>query len=556
MTLTSPTVISGLAIYRNVTLTTGVTGGPALTCNGLTVGDITQPANFILERSVSGSNTDFVVSAQALTLRANSKILRPLPYSYAVWIQLRRENVGGISMANVTNAYVGVGVNTSITSGNLNDPGSPFLSDVRFDDDVTFTVNTILLAQHNLFLGKACTLIVPATAAGEPGTIGRDDGYFGFSSNHTGAGIGRLCREVGPTAWGPLFFPVAPIDGDRSGKYVPLRVQITGCSGPFSSSTQPFPYVSARVVGIKHPMNLQTSPELHLYWVVEGIGTPDANGGSACVTVDMWYHNYYKTGGTDNVVFSARYTDNYEDGVFGSGWNMDGTQQNQAFSSGDYISYFRAGTPCTTGFGDFTIGFGTPGGDPIPVELTSFDARCYDGAVNLTWRTATELNNFGFMIERSRDSKIWEEIEFVPGAGTSNTPKSYAFTDNIAAELQGIPELAYRLRQMDRDGSIEYSNIVFVKTGSLPDTPVLYPAYPNPFNPSTTISYSVSQTTVVTLKVYDALGRVVGTLLNSVETAPGVHTAAFDGGTLASGVYTVVLQASGSVQHQKIILNR
>ncbi|MBE0643125.1 MAG: T9SS type A sorting domain-containing protein [Bacteroidetes bacterium] len=461
-------------------------------------------------------------------------------------------------MGDVSDSYVGVGVYT-VTSG-----GTPFTTDARFDDDITFTGGTIYLGSHNLFLGKACTLITPVTASGEPGSIGAGSGYFGFHSSTNGTynsqPIGRLCREVGPTTLGPLFFPVAPIDGDMPGdKYVPCRVQIMSFTPPFSSSTVPFPHVAVRPVGIQHPANLQDKPSLHLYWEVDGVGTPDV----ICTKVDMWYHQHYVTSGSDKKAFSARYYDNIVyNNVFGSGWDPTGIEQNLNFSSGNYITVGPSNypslpaNPCVTEFGDYTIGFGYPGGDPIPVELTSFSARYMDGRVDLNWQTATELNNFGFAIERSVDKENWEEVGFVQGFGTSSSPKSYAHSDYLRDDLKHLPQLAYRLRQMDRDGTTDYSNIVFVKTGELPEGVKLYAAYPNPFNPTTTISFAIGNPADVTLRIYNTLGQNVATLLRGSAMDAGLHTVPFNGDQLPSGIYMAVLEANGEVQHQKLVLNK
>ncbi|MFA6232928.1 MAG: T9SS type A sorting domain-containing protein [Bacteroidota bacterium] len=192
----------------------------------------------------------------------------------------------------------------------------------------------------------------------------------------------------------------------------------------------------------------------------------------------------------------------------------------------------------------------------MPVELTSFSARYIDRSVQLNWNTATELNNFGFAIERSQDSENWEEVGFVPGYGTSSSPKSYAHIDYLNDELAYAPQLAYRLRQMDRDGTTDYSNIVYVKTGELPAGVALYTAYPNPFNPATTISFTMQESANVNLKVYNTFGQEVATLLRNSAMDAGLHTVAFNGDKLPSGVYLAVLEANGVLQQQKLVLNK
>jgi len=88
-----------------------------------------------------------------------------------------------------------------------------------------------------------------------------------------------------------------------------------------------------------------------------------------------------------------------------------------------------------------------------------------------------------------------------------------------------------------------------------PDAIHLYQNYPNPFNPTTTIPFKLSSRSNVTLQVYDILGREVAQVINGPKEA-GAHSVAFDSGTLASGVYYYQLNAAGSVQIRKMIVQK
>jgi len=184
----------------------------------------------------------------------------------------------------------------------------------------------------------------------------------------------------------------------------------------------------------------------------------------------------------------------------------------------------------------------------LPVELTSFTAELNKNAVALKWNTATEVNNYGFEIERSSINNNFVKIGFVQGQGNSNSPKEYFFNDTPI----GGTAFKYRLKQIDFDGSYEFSNEIEVKLIT-PSQLTLVQNYPNPFNPSTYIEYSVPSFGTVILKTYDSLGREIIVLVNE-EKQPGNYQVKFDGSNLSSGVYYYKLQFSNSVIHKKMLL--
>ena len=189
--------------------------------------------------------------------------------------------------------------------------------------------------------------------------------------------------------------------------------------------------------------------------------------------------------------------------------------------------------------------------DVVPVELVSFNASANGTEVNLSWTTATELNNNGFSIERKSGSSNWQSIGFVKGNGTTTAANNYTFTDrNILSQTA----YSYRLKQMDFNGSYSYSKVVQVST-NLISTFELKQNYPNPFNPSTQISFSLAQNGFVRLVVYNLLGQEVKTLINRNMEA-GSHSITFEASDLQSGVYIYKLTSSGFTQTKKMILLR
>ena len=185
---------------------------------------------------------------------------------------------------------------------------------------------------------------------------------------------------------------------------------------------------------------------------------------------------------------------------------------------------------------------------PLPVELTSFTATAANGKVNLVWTTATEINNSGFEIERSLDGESYYAVGFVKGNGTTTEPKSYSFTDNI--EVNGTEQIFYRLKQVDYNGTFEYSDAVSVVL-DIPTEFALGQNYPNPFNPSTKIKYSVPQNGLVSIVIYDLTGQVVANVVNEVKE-PGNYEIDFNATGLSSGVYFYKMTANNFSQVKKM----
>jgi len=204
----------------------------------------------------------------------------------------------------------------------------------------------------------------------------------------------------------------------------------------------------------------------------------------------------------------------------------------------------------------------------IPVELSSFTASVLQNeeAVQLNWTTVTETNNSGFEIQKTSPlpspyqgeggeaGRGWEAIGFVPGFGTTTEPKSYSFID----EDISTGTYKYRLKQIDFDGSFEYSNEIEVEVDFTPKDFVLYQNYPNPFNPATSIKFEIpgqarNDNVLVTLIVYDVLGNEVATLVNE-EKQPGVYEVEFDASNLTSGIYFYVMRADNFINTKKFVL--
>jgi len=181
----------------------------------------------------------------------------------------------------------------------------------------------------------------------------------------------------------------------------------------------------------------------------------------------------------------------------------------------------------------------------VPVEMVSFNAQARNSEIHLDWSTASEVNNEGFVVERSLDGKEFQAIGFVDGNGNSFEELNYSFidSDRLLASL-----CYYRLKQVDFDGKHEYSETksVRISQNTLDELKV----FPNPsegifyLNPGTTSKENIS------INVFDQSGKSVWTQKLKLNGAFQM----LDMSLLSNGVYRVQIQRENSIEWQNIVL--
>ncbi len=199
---------------------------------------------------------------------------------------------------------------------------------------------------------------------------------------------------------------------------------------------------------------------------------------------------------------------------------------------------------------------------PLPVQLSRFIATVVNQRqVRLDWTTVSEVNNYGFYVERRAQSvEQWLEVpnSFIAGHGTTNERHDYTFTD----PSPGAPSVWYRLRQVDLDGTVHYTEPIQV-SGILtsveekeraPIEFALKQNYPNPFNPSTEIKFSVETFERTSLEVFNIIGQKVATLFDDVAEPGQYYKVRFGGANLASGIYLYRLQSGKRSDLKKLLL--
>lgn len=206
--------------------------------------------------------------------------------------------------------------------------------------------------------------------------------------------------------------------------------------------------------------------------------------------------------------------------------------------------------------GYYTIGTTNPADSPLPVELLSFSLSPKERGVLVEWQTASEVNNAGFILQRSamRDGN-YDEIasyrtcEALRGLGTSPQGKTYSYFDNDA-RLHAGQTYFYELLDVDFNGAITEHP---VKEITLPREYYLAQNYPNPFNPTTTIEFSLRQDGKATLEAFNVLEQRVAVLVDG-ELKAGVHRYQFNASGLSSGVYFYRLRSGSFTATKKMML--
>ncbi|NBP68297.1 MAG: T9SS C-terminal target domain-containing protein [Cytophagia bacterium] len=219
------------------------------------------------------------------------------------------------------------------------------------------------------------------------------------------------------------------------------------------------------------------------------------------------------------------------------------------FSVGTYLqsppptnnAIFNGGA--SDGFAVFVLG-GVGTEVPLPVELTFFRGEHVDGLVYLYWRTASEMDNDFFDVERMADDNF-ETIGRMPGRGTINIPTDYCFVDKNS----DIRKLYYRLRQVDFSGASSYSKIIKIEWPQSVIT--LFP------NPSTTgefyISKSQNMEGQLSLSVVNQLGVLEKEIiLSDTNTDSNILVPV----KLADGLYTVIIRLGTIISTQRLLVNR
>ncbi len=254
------------------------------------------------------------------------------------------------------------------------------------------------------------------------------------------------------------------------------------------------------------------------------------------------------------------YCDNEPDCQWAEGWEYNPESWVWSEYGGQYYVQNFIHMPLTANAGCVCLiltpwGFGSCWW--LPVELVGFDAVAELNGIHLKFSTASESDNDRFEIMRAGDaSEEFAKIATLLSHGNSPTAQHYNYLDTDV-----IPGQTYRyyLIDVDINGTrTEHPDLIATATALDPNAiPKTYSltAYPNPFNPSTSLSFNLPEAEHVQISVFDVTGRWIRTLINE-ERGIGTHVVNFDARDLPSGVYFARMDAGAYHATHKLMLMR
>ncbi|MGQ0827454.1 MAG: T9SS type A sorting domain-containing protein [Bacteroidota bacterium] len=471
--------------YHHLTTNTGNTKTPTA---GLTInGDLTIGASSTFAASTFTHNLkeDFINSG-AFTAGTSTIIFNSSTVAQTL--------TGAATFYNLT-------MNNTFASGSLT-----LNSPVTVTNTLTMTSKNILTTSTNvLTLGSAAST-----------TIGSASSYVdGPMVNTVATSTANTVRN----------FPIG-----RSTSYRPVVLTVTHSNATSVTYTAEVINSSATALGYTLPGTLTKVSDVR-YWDVARQSV--ANFTNATIQI------YYNTddGVTDNLDLRVAKTIGA-----GTAWT-DAGGTGTANTTGNITS------GSFTSFSRFTLANNTGGTNPLPIELIYFDAITNGNNVDVSWKTASEINNDYFTVERSADGANFENIGIVDGAGNSTSILNYSLSDYRPYNGKSY----YRLKQTDFNGMYTYSKVIAVEFNTANE--FNFNVYPNPgASENLNLSITGNKSEEVLVVVYDISGKESYSKVIIVET-DGENIYALDPSKkLSAGVYLITATSNQIICSKKLIV--
>lgn len=287
------------------------------------------------------------------------------------------------------------------------------------------------------------------------------------------------------------------------------------------------------------PFILNNTALLKIQFLNSDIGWVKTDFGGLYKTIDggvSWVEqaqsvtSFYFT--SEQIGWYAQSNNIYNTTDGGKSWTMQNSNTVNQLSDFDFIDSNNGWAVGDNGTVLYTPNGGTP------VKLVSFTADVVSNDVLLSWITATETNNQGFEILRTNQNEKanWVTIGFVKGQGTTTEHKQYSFID----ESLNSGKYKYRLKQIDYDGTFEFSQIVEVNL-EVANGFFLGQNYPNPFNATTIIKYILPTESNVKVYILNPVGELVDILYENLQGG-GQYELMWNAEGKSSGIYLLIME--------------
>ena len=232
-------------------------------------------------------------------------------------------------------------------------------------------------------------------------------------------------------------------------------------------------------------------------------------------------------------------------------WVVNGTHQIGTWSN-DYPMIRRIGM---MEFGKYAL---AGSNNPLPIELLYFNATANNELVELSWSTASEINNDFFTIEYSNElaynGTIWTPLFMIDGAGNSNTPLIYTFIDRPYLRDNNTNVVFYRLKQTDIDGKYKYYGVVFVRYNYIDEDEknIIITYDPSINENKINIMFNATESNQYQINIYDINGKLITT--NTGQSIDGTNNVTMQINNFNSSIYIIVLNNGQQVLTQKVLI--
>ncbi len=527
-----------LSITETNTNTLSVASGAALYTGGTSLGGFdtyTTEGNVIFNGSTEETIPAGMNTFNNVTINNGAGVTASSDFSVSGTLTLA---LGTLTPATVTltGALTTNGGNFSSTTGTVVFQGNSAQT-ISGSSSVTFNNFTIDNASgvtlgHGITVNGVLSLTSGVlTTSGNLLSMGGGASFSGGSSSSYVEGKVSKTFPVGNSA--NFTFHTA-----KEGQYLPVGVAFTNVSGSDYTVTVEQFNSDPHSIGSTLDNTTLSAISSVRYWQIEGSGGTPAN---LQVTL-TWNSN-------DGIEVPAALDVAQFDGTKwisiggdGSGDATGGTIQSDVFTTSG--NYFTFGDDANNGQDN-----------SLPVTLSSFEAQASFNQVVLNWRTESEVNNLGFNIyRRNEKDESWQKINstLIPGAGSSSMAHEYQFVDQNVVSGETY---SYRLESVSLNGMNEsFDQLIQTVQIPIPTEFAVFPNFPNPFNPETTIKFQLPEQTRISIYIYDLKGNLIKHLLDNESLQPGEHQVKWDAtndahSTVSSGTYVYRLVTN---KHAKI----